>query len=170
MTRKMKIEDVRKCYHFKKFSEEDDEAECDSNWTSKESLAANEEDNKVEMYYDENTQMYTQQKRKRGRPRKYNKISSNNSISGNKILKFAVSRNSMSATPQKPINPSDRIGSHMNSTNSINFHQGAFSNILKRDDKLKQRSFIQNNYTTCKTDSRSFFEKERKRKFLGHPK
>jgi hypothetical protein len=101
ITRKMKIENVRKC-----------EAECDSKWTSKESLAEYEDINKIDD--ENNNQMFTQKKSKRGRPRKYNNISRKNSISGNKISKFEVSFNSMPAPPQKPINPSDRIGSHMN--------------------------------------------------------
>ena len=170
VTRKMKIEDVRKCYRFKKFSDEDDGEEFDSNsnWTSKESSGGYEDEKKVGTYNVENTQIFSQQKRKRGRPRKYNIITPNNSISCNKKLKFEVSRNPMPSSPHELINPASTFANHMSSMkNNFNFQQGAFSNISKRDDKLKQRSFIQNNYTTCKTDSRSYFENERKRKFLG---
>jgi len=165
----MKKEEVRKCYRFKKFSDEDEGEECDSNsnWTSKESSGGYEDEKKVETSNFENTQIFSRQKRKRGRPRKNNTIPKNNSISCNKKLKFAVARNSTSSTPQNPINPASRFSNHMSSmNNNIDLHQGAFSNFSTIDDKLKQRSFIQNNYTTFKTDSRSYFENERKRKFL----
>jgi hypothetical protein len=156
----MNVKEIKNLYKFNKFSEE----EAESIWTDKEGSA--HEDNEdglimVEGDYEVIGEKLIQKKRGRGRPRK-TPISSSVNYSQKKKILFNVVRNGTVMLPRVSNKSSNVIINNLNKKNSAPLDQNP-----KTNDSINQRIFLQNNLNNCKTSTKTFFEREKKLKFLG---
>lgn len=160
----MEVSDVTNLYNYKKFSSDE---QYESEYSNKNDSVYNEDEAENDIVERGDDVIYEEFiSKKRGRPRKYVEAEVNYDNKTNYAMKKKILFRVFKHAVPCQINPIVNMENN-NKAISVMIDKSCTAHLPKTNNSIKQRIFLQNNYNNCNTSTKTFFDREKKIKFLS---